>query len=50
MVVCLAGRLVMGTYIGQSQLPQSMLRQLPNLEEITGIIDRFVLTVANIGA
>ena len=40
---------VMGTYLGQSRLPQSLVRQLPNLEQINWIIDRFVVTVANIG-
>jgi len=41
---------VMGTYLGQSQLPQAELRQLPKLDEITRIIDQFVDTVANAGS
>lgn len=48
-IASMAGQ-VMGTYLGQSQLPQAELRQLPKLDEITRIIDQFVDTVANAGS
>jgi ADP-ribosyl-[dinitrogen reductase] hydrolase len=45
-IASIAGQ-VMGTYLGQSQLPRDEMDRLPNLGEITRIIDRFVITIAN---
>jgi ADP-ribosylglycohydrolase len=44
-IASIAGQ-IMGTYLGQSQLLQELVSLLPNLDEITGIIDRFAATVA----
>jgi ADP-ribosyl-[dinitrogen reductase] hydrolase len=41
---------IMGTYLGQSQLPQLEVRQLPFTDEITRIIDRFAVTIAKVGS
>jgi ADP-ribosyl-[dinitrogen reductase] hydrolase len=45
-IASIAGQ-VMGTYIGESALPQSEMERLPQRDEIIRIIDRFVRTVVN---
>jgi ADP-ribosyl-[dinitrogen reductase] hydrolase len=45
-IASIAGQ-VMGTYVGEVELPQSEVERLPQRDEIITIIDRFVATVAN---